>query len=734
VNASKLLLTNSSIISNSSIITITTPEHLAEVIIKVYGTEDLESYNNLLDRYLNNQHIRCWFIKKFEKEKPHLAFSWLGRWIQTSKSYDFKPYPIIIPTNISNKIISIHAEDTIKLMTDLKHTLLRVKKKQQFIKALCRITAPTTLETTTASSIASSKASSKASSTASSIASSTADDNLWMKDCDTICTTIIKNVTLFQFKQIRSVLQDFDDDLIGDLDNTVEELLSVSGMYADKLLPLLQFIEPDLSKEQKELFKKLSTNRMVISSKLKQKLITISTSTFPSTIPSVTTGVSDGVKQMITTTKTTTSSTKPRSNIPADSRSNLLSHMSSILNEEISKASKINVTDRVTAISHTRGLTFSYISGSVVPTPRFSNRVFFFDIIANMKIGTNPNPNPAAVAAITIQVDSSSINNSITGSENTVVNSESSIVDRVQSDRLDDTDRALKLGDKGDRSLYHHMKTFKTPQYDLIGNETSSSSDELNISISEYLSKESIKRRVMIQNLPPDITEEKLTQSLRNCGIVSRVWLFRENRIVSPLREKKAVAAAIREDGVRASSSSSSSSSSSDMKNEKLSDTSAVVIPHLLQSEEILNNTAHDDMDDDGDDDDDDEEEEDDDAVVAEHENDSFASFVDYVDKYSTPNSTFSTYMIKKRQQENLKKAQLKKSKRRKKSTSKLMALVRMMINMIIMVVISMVIVIMSRMILMMVTMIMVIIMMMIIVMIMIMIIDDDGDDVDDDD
>ena len=52
------------------------------------------------------------------------------------------------------------------------------------------------------------------------------------------------------------------------------------------------------------------------------------------------------------------------------------------------------------------------------------------------------------------------------------------------------------------------------------------------VATSEYLTLESIERRVVIFNLPPDITEEKLTQALRKCGVMSRVWLFRETREV----------------------------------------------------------------------------------------------------------------------------------------------------------------------------------------------------------
>jgi RNA recognition motif-containing protein len=105
----------------------------------------------------------------------------------------------------------------------------------------------------------------------------------------------------------------------------------------------------------------------------------------------------------------------------------------------------------------------------------------------------------------------------------------------VKVHQLDDDDRALKLGDKIDRDIYNRMKRFESLQYNVKESTslTIPSIEQLPVvATSEYLTLESIERRVVIFNLPPDITEEKLTQALRKCGVMSRVWLFRETREV----------------------------------------------------------------------------------------------------------------------------------------------------------------------------------------------------------
>jgi len=486
--------------SNSNIIRITSPQQLAEVTIKLYGVDDLESCVYLLDRYIGSKFKRSPQIKKFEHDKPHIAFNWLGRWIQTSHyPIDFKPYPILVPANISSKILPIDIVDMEGLRKDLELALLAIRK---------RSTIPT------------GKGKSK-------------------KDLHHLCIALSKEVTPYQYRKIISILQDLADDdhhnIIGDINNTIEELKSVSGVFADKLLPILRFLAIKLSEEQLESFEKWVNNRTILYNKLVDKFTSIASSNKSITSSSLSTddtddceGIDryDGDKRIDDPTSVRNSSFKiiPLS-VLHELMTDSLSHKFSFLNNEICKASHVFVTSRVIAMKYDqRGVTFHYLANAVVPSPIFNNNICFFDVVANM--GSTDTNSTTVVQGGGGGGESKDV---------VVVDGGVSGDGSVKVHQLDDDDRALKLGDKIDRDIYNRMKRFESLQYNVKESTslTIPSIEQLPVvATSEYLTLESIERRVVIFNLPPDITEEKLTQALRKCGVISRVWLFRETREV----------------------------------------------------------------------------------------------------------------------------------------------------------------------------------------------------------
>ena len=489
--------------SNSNIIIITSPQQLAEVTIKLYGVDDLESCVYLLDRYIGSKFKRSPQIKKFEHDKPHIAFNWLGRWIQTSHyPIDFKPYPILVPSNISSKILPIDIVDMEGLRKDLELALLAIRKR---------------------STKSTGKGKSK-------------------KDLHHLCIALSKEVTPYQYKNIISILQDLADDdhhnIIGDINNTIEELKSVSGVFADKLLPILRFLAIKLSEEQLESFEKWVNNRTILYSKLVDKFTSIASSNKSITSSSLSTddtddceGIDryDGDKRIDDPTSVRSSSFKiiPLS-VLHELMTDSLSHKFSFLNNEICKASHVFVTSRVIAMKYDqRGVTFHYLANAVVPSPIFNNNICFFDVVANMG-STDTN-------STTVVQGGGGGGGGGESKDVVVVDGGVSGDGSVKVHQLDDDDRALKLGDKIDRDIYNRMKRFESLQYNVKESTslTIPSIEQLPVvATSEYLTLESIERRVVIFNLPPDITEEKLTQALRKCGVMSRVWLFRETREV----------------------------------------------------------------------------------------------------------------------------------------------------------------------------------------------------------